>query len=109
MAFAVYQDEVMVGVGRYDRGVEEPGTAEVAFLVDDSHQGKGIGTQLLQMLTNYGRSHDVEHFQAYVLPDNLQMMRVFRNSGYELHRTIEEGVYSVDFPVAYSEDAKAAE
>lgn len=109
MAFAVFQDDLMVGVGRYDRAPEEPDMAEVAFLVDDSQQGKGIGTQLLQLLTNYARSHDVERFQAYVLPDNLAMMRVFRNSGYELHRTLEEGVYSVDFPVAYSEDARAAE
>lgn len=109
MAFAMFQDDLMVGVGRYDRSPEEAGTAEVAFLVDDSQQGKGIGTQLLQLLTNYGRSHGVERFQAYVLPDNLAMMRVFRNSGYELHRTLEEGVYSVDFPVAYSEDARAAE
>lgn len=109
MAFVVYQDDTMVGVGRYDRDAGEEGAAEVAFLVSDDQQGKGIGTQLLQLLTNYGRTHGVKRFQAFVLPDNLQMMRVFRNSGYELHRTIEDGVYNVDFPVAYSDDARAAE
>ncbi len=106
MAFVVYLDEMMVGVGRYD--AQEVGTAETAFAVADDHQGKGIGTQLLQLMTAYARSHGVEQFRAFVLPDNLQMMRVFRNSGYELHRTLEEGVYNVDFPVALSEDARSA-
>ena len=86
-----------------------PKSAEVAFLVSDTEQGRGIGTQLLQLLTTYARVHGVERFSAFVLPDNLQMMRVFRNSGYELHRTLEEGVYNVDFPLTHGEDSRAAE
>ena len=109
MAFVVYHEDKLVGVGRYDRDTEDPKLAEVAFLVSDSEQGRGMGTQLLQLLTTYARAHDVERFSAFVLPDNLQMMRVFRNSGYELHRTLDEGVYHVDFPLTHGEDARAAE
>ena len=94
----------MIGVARYDREAVDPTTAEVAFAVADEHQGRGLGTQLLGLLTNHARSLGVERFRAYVLPENRQMMRLFRNSGFELSRTIDEGLYTVDFPVAESED-----
>ncbi len=109
MALVVFHEDEMVGVGRYDIETDNPTRAEVAFAVADDQQGRGIGTQLLQILTTYGRAHGVESFQAYVLPDNLAMMRVFRNSGYTLTRSLEEGVYNVEFPVKPSDDAKAAE
>lgn len=109
MALIVCQDGVMVGVGRYDRAEDDPSFAEVAFAVADGHQGRGIGTQLLQLLTVYARSRGITGFRAFVLPENVGMMRVFRNSGYALGRTLEEGVYTVDFPVEHSEDAIARE
>jgi len=109
MAIVVLHEDEMIGVGRYDREVDDSSKAEVAFAVADDQQGRGIGTQLLQILTTYARSHGVEAFKAYVLPDNLSMMRVFRNSGYTLIRSLEAGVYNVEFPVKASEDARAAE
>ena len=108
MALVVLDGDQMIAVGRYD--IEEVGgsAAEVAFAVADDQQGRGIGTELLQLLTSYARQHGVERFRAFVLPENVQMMRVFRNSGYELGRTVEDGVYTVDFPVAYTEGARTA-
>jgi acetate---CoA ligase (ADP-forming) len=109
MAIAVFHEREMVAVGRYDREADDPKAAEVSFAVADDQQGRGIGTQLLQILTTHGRSHGVERFNAFVLPDNLAMMRVFRNSGYTLTRNFAEGVYSVEFPVQASDSARAAE
>ncbi len=109
MAMVAFHEDEMIGVGRYDRETDNPSIAEVAFAVADDQQGRGIGTQLLQLLTTYGRTHGVDSLQAFVLPDNLAMMRVFRNSGYVLTRSLEEGVYNVQFPVEASEDARAAE
>ncbi len=108
MALIVLDDDEMVGVARYDRMDDEPTVAEVAFAVADDHQGRGIGTELLQLLTAYARLHGVEKFRAFVLPENVQMMRVFRNSGFELSRTLDDGIFEVDFPVAYTDDARAA-
>lgn len=108
MALIVLDDDRMVAVGRYDIDESDPASAEVAFAVADDEQGRGIGTELLQLLTSYARQHGVERFRAFVLPENVQMMRVFRNSGYELGRTVEDGVYTVDFPVAYTEGARSA-
>ncbi len=108
MALIVVNEGRMAAVGRYDVTDDEPTVAEIAFAVADDQQGEGLGTELLQLLTSYARSKGVRRFRAYVLPENVQMMRVFRNSGYELHRTLESGVYSVDFPVALTSDARAA-
>ncbi len=109
MALIALLEGKMIGLASYDRERDKDSTAEVAFAVADEHQGRGIGTQLLQLLTNHARSHGVERFEAFVLPENRQMMRLFRNSGYELTRTIDEGVFTVDFPVAASEGALHAE
>lgn len=108
MALIVVHEGRMAAVGRYDVSEENPRVAEVAFAVADDQQGLGLGTELLQLLTAYARSKGIGGFRAFVLPENVQMMRVFRNSGFDLHRTLESGVYTVDFPVALTEDSRAA-
>ena len=109
MALIALEDDEMIAVGRYDRDPSAPEAAEVAFAVADSHQGRGLATRLLVLLTNYARAKGIERFRAYVLGENRQMMRVFRNSGYELSRTIDSGVFTVDFPVEESADSIAIE
>ena len=109
MALVAIVDGDVVAVGRYDREVPGGDTAEVAFAVADDQQGRGLGTRLLELLTNNARANGLVRFKAYVLGENRQMMRVFRNSGYELSRTIDSGVFTVDFPLTTSEDSLAAE
>lgn len=79
MAFAAFSGGGLVGVGRYDR--EPDGTAEVAFVVADSYQRRGVGTLLLEALVGYGAQHRIATFTAEVLPDNPAMLRVFLESG----------------------------
>ena len=55
MAVVILYEDEMIGVGRYDRELDDPSKAEVAFAVADDQQGRGIGTQLLQILTTYAR------------------------------------------------------
>lgn len=109
MALVALHEGEMIGVGRYDREPGESDHAEVAFAVIDEQQGRGIGTRLLELLTSHARQHGVKGFRAFVLGENRQMMRVFRNSGYELSRTLDSGVFTVDFPVEESEVSLAAE
>ncbi|MGH8927568.1 MAG: GNAT family N-acetyltransferase, partial [Acidimicrobiia bacterium] len=109
MGLVALDNDEIIGVGRYDRIETEPTKAEVAFAVADEHQGRGVGSELLALLTSYARQTGVGGFRAFVLPENLQMMRVFRNSGYGLGRTMEDGVYTVDFPIDHTLDARAAE
>jgi acetyl coenzyme A synthetase (ADP forming)-like protein len=108
MALVVLDGDKMIAVGRYDRNTDAPDTAQVAFAVADEYQSRGIGTALLQLLTAHARQHDIGRFTADVLAENVRMIRVFRNAGYELTRTLDQGVYAVDFPVEYTEGARAA-
>lgn len=82
----------MVAVVRYDRLTDRPGTAEVAFLVEDAHQGRGLGAVLLEHIAAAARERGVHRFVASVLPDNRRMTRVFREAGYEAEQRFEDGV-----------------
>ncbi|TDC91379.1 GNAT family N-acetyltransferase [Actinomadura sp. 7K507] len=84
--------EVMVAVVRYDLLSDRPETAEVAFLVEDAHQGRGLGPVLLEHIAAAARERGVRRFVASVLPDNRRMTRVFREAGYRAEQRFEEGV-----------------
>nr|WP_247654570.1 GNAT family N-acetyltransferase [Microvirga sp. HBU67558] len=70
---------VIVGGSRYV--VAQPGQAEVAFAVDDAHQGKGIGTALMRHLATLARDAGLTELVAEVLPENTAMLKVFETSG----------------------------
>src|SRR4030095_5554101 len=62
------QEEHIIGVGRYFRSQEngQPTTrAEVAFTVADAHQGRGVGTLLLEHLAAMARRQGIDTFEAY--------------------------------------------
>lgn len=109
MALVALHEGEIIAIGRYDRERAHADRAEVAFAVVDDQQGRGLGTRLLELLTAHARSHGIKGFRAFVLGENRQMMRVFRNSGYELARTLDSGVFTVDFPTTESELSLAAE
>ncbi|KQY64075.1 MULTISPECIES: GNAT family N-acetyltransferase [unclassified Nocardioides] len=87
----------MIAVGRFD--VIEPGEAEVAFLVEDQHHGRGIAQVLLEHLAQAGRELGVERFVAEVLPDNRRMISTFKDAGYHVVGGFEDGVMSLEFPI----------
>jgi RimJ/RimL family protein N-acetyltransferase len=70
---------VIVGGARYI--VVRPGEAEVAFAIDDDHQGRGIGTALMRHLVDMARLAGLKELVADVLPENTAMLKVFARSG----------------------------
>jgi acetate---CoA ligase (ADP-forming) len=82
-------------VASYDRDAAAPDRAEVAFTIADALQGRGVGTRLLETLADIAGDHGIKTFDAYVLADNQQMMRVFLDSGFEVHRRLDGGVFHV--------------
>ena len=84
---------VIVGGARYI--VSEPGRAEVAFAVDDPHQGLGIATRLMRHLAAIARDAGLEALFAEVLPDNTAMLKVFEKSGLGMTVRREPGVVHV--------------
>ncbi|GAA1373179.1 GNAT family N-acetyltransferase [Streptomyces beijiangensis] len=67
------------------------GEAEVAFLVQDAHQGRGVASALLEHIAAVARERDVHRFIAEVLPANNKMIKVFTDAGYEQRRSFEDG------------------
>jgi acetyl coenzyme A synthetase (ADP forming)-like protein len=94
--------EHIIGVGlsfcRADRGA--PHRAEVGFAVADEHQGRGIGTLLLEHLARIARAQGITELEADVLGENNQMIEVFAKSGFRVTRSLEGGVFHVSFPTA---------
>ncbi|MEV4283920.1 GNAT family N-acetyltransferase [Nonomuraea bangladeshensis] len=80
----------MVAVIRYDK--TGPGEAEVAFLVEDAHQGRGVASVLLEHLAATAREQGIETFVADVLPANMRMMGVLRQAGYTAQSRFADGV-----------------
>ncbi|MFG2758955.1 GNAT family N-acetyltransferase [Streptomyces wuyuanensis] len=83
---------------RYDR-INEDGMpasapadeAEVAFLVQDAHQGRGVASTLLEHIAAVARERGIRRFAAEVLPANNKMIKVFTDAGYTQRRSFEEG------------------
>lgn len=83
---------------RYDR-IDERGRpasapadqAEVAFLVQDAHQGRGVASALLEHIAAVARERGIRRFAAEVLPANNKMIKVFRDAGYTQQRSFEDG------------------
>jgi RimJ/RimL family protein N-acetyltransferase len=71
----------VVGVATFERFDDEPTHAEVAFLVDDAHRGRGVGTLLLKQLTALASTYGIVRFVAETLPGNSAMLHVFRDAG----------------------------
>ncbi|MFJ5141974.1 GNAT family N-acetyltransferase [Streptomyces sp. NPDC088707] len=65
--------------------------AEVAFLVQDAHQGRGVASALLEHIAAVARERDIRRFAAEVLPANNKMIKVFTDAGYTQKRSFEDG------------------
>ncbi|CAM5697346.1 hypothetical protein SAFG77S_01112 [Streptomyces afghaniensis] len=89
---------------RYDR-IGADGTpasapadeAEVAFLVQDAHQGRGVASALLEHIAAVARERGIRRFAAEVLPANNKMIKVFTDAGYTQKRSFEDGVVRLEF------------
>ncbi len=95
----------IIGIGRYDKITAT--SAEVAFNISDSYQGRGIGSVLLEHLAVIAWEAGVEEFTAEVLPQNRKMISVFSEAGYEVSRRFEDGVVSVRFQIQPTERSEA--
>ncbi|MFH8533122.1 GNAT family N-acetyltransferase [Streptomyces tendae] len=71
--------------------------AEVAFLVQDAHQGRGVASALLEHIAAVARERGIRRFAAEVLPANNKMIKVFMDAGYTQKRSFEDGVVRLEF------------
>lgn len=88
------EKEVAIGLGEYIIDANSH-TAEVAFVVRDNYQNKGIGTELLSYLTYLGKRSGLLGFTAEVLQENQKMLHLFDKMGFDIERRGSEGTYNL--------------
>ncbi|WP_304451278.1 bifunctional GNAT family N-acetyltransferase/acetate--CoA ligase family protein [Nocardiopsis sp. YSL2] len=93
----------LVAVVRYDKVAPEE--AEVAFVVEDGHQGRGLASVLLEHIGAAARERGVRRFIADVLPENRRMINVFREAGYTAQQTFDEGVIRLTLDLQPTDDS----
>ena len=74
--------------------------AEVAFLVQDEWQQKGMGTFLLDYVTQIAKQRGVKKFYAKVLPTNEPMLAIFHNSGYQVNTKFDGYAYEIIYDLS---------
>ena len=86
----------IIGVGRHEPS-DEPDTAELAFVVEDGWQGRGLGALLLEAVLEAADARGVRRFRADVLADNYRMLRLLATRTEVEARKTEEGVTGLRF------------
>ena len=89
----------LIAMARYDI---EPSTGlgDVALVVDDRFQGKGVGTAIFKELVVLAKAYGVGGFTADVLATNGRMLAIFNKSGEQVESKLELGVYGVKITFA---------
>lgn len=101
VAFVAVLGDEIIAVGRYEHleNVGDGGSAEVAFVVADEHQGRGLGPILLEHLAGAAAENGLTRFVAEVLAENRNMVSVFREAGYQISRRFDGGVLRLEFAI----------
>lgn len=97
----------IIGVGRYDRAAGAP-EAEVAFVVDDAYQHHGVGSELLDELSDAALARGVLVFAAETLVENRAMLDVFHRAGFPVGSHTAFGTVTLRFPITPTAASRAA-
>ncbi|MFD5467673.1 GNAT family N-acetyltransferase [Kitasatospora sp. NPDC127059] len=113
VGLAVVVRDHFIATVRYDRidaegRPSDDGTdAEVAFLVQDAHQGRGVASALLEHIAAVAQERGIRRFQAEVLPENRKMVKVFTDAGYTQRRSFADGVVHLEFDLEQTDRSLA--
>ena len=71
---------------------------DVAFVVDENFQGRGVASFLFETLIRVARELGIEGFTADVLADNKAMLKVFEKAPFPIRAVMEFGIYNLTIP-----------
>ena len=94
--------EIIIASGRYI-ATDRPGperSAELAFVVEEDNQGRGIASRLLAHLAALARHQDLTQFEADVLSQNRAMLAVFKRGGFPMQQRRDGGVIHLTLTLA---------
>jgi acetyltransferase len=86
----------ILGVSRLTK-VHWSREAEVAVIVSDAYQGRGLGKELLARLLLFGADEKLERLTAEILPENRSVMRVCEKLGFSLKHSLEDETVKAEF------------
>jgi RimJ/RimL family protein N-acetyltransferase len=98
---AIVDDEV-VAEARYARDAADPTTAEVAVMVEDGWQHRGVATALVRALTALARQRGIERFAATVLADNVAVLGLIKKTAPVRTTRFDAGVLAMEFPLQHA-------
>lgn len=92
-------EEHAVGVARFARATLEDQDAEVAIVVRDDFQRKGLGRVLLTQLAVQARELGITHFTGWVLAENIHLMKLIKKLEVKVETDIRHGERKVRVPI----------
>jgi GNAT superfamily N-acetyltransferase len=98
----------VIAEGRYLRFPDAP-WADVAFVVDEEYQGKGLATHIFLLLIRVAKERGVKGFTADVLSSNKSMMKVFEKAPRMVEAKLEGGIYHLAIPFEKGAERKKRE
>jgi GNAT superfamily N-acetyltransferase len=98
--------EAIIASGRYIASDGAERSAELAFVVEEDYQGRGIASRLLAHLAAIARGQGLTRFEADVLTQNSPMLAVFKRCGFAMRQRREGGV--IHLTLALTPDADSA-
>jgi acetyltransferase len=86
----------ILGVGRMMK-IHGTKDGEVAVLISDKWQGKGLGRELLSRLIQVGTGEKLARLTADILPDNRDVMRICEKLGFTLRHSLDDEVVKAEY------------
>ena len=96
VAESPHDPDALIAVARYEPA-GAPDTAEVAFVVQDGWQDRGLGSVLFRELLRAAAANGIQRFRAWVLADNRRMLDLIARHGRVEQRTLEQAVVELTF------------
>ena len=98
---AVGDEGKVIGLGNvFPEHSGDERSAEIAVLVEDAHQGGGVGSALLRRLVRLAQRLEFEEVVAVVLADNTGMLRLLTRMGLVWTSRVEDGMTTLRAPLA---------
>ena len=82
----------ILAIGRLSK-LHGRSAAEVALLVRDEYQHRGLGIELLRRLIQVARDEHLDSVQAYMLRENVEMRSLIEKLGFQIEPADEDGVH----------------
>ncbi len=89
--------ETIIAEARFAKD-DQSAYAELAFIVDEKYQGRGIATYLYKMLIRLAKERGLKGFTAEVLHANKEMMKIFEKGDLPIDARLENGLYRLTVP-----------